>query len=221
MSWRPWWRIEFAHVYARHVQKGAAKQYIPIATAAVGAVTGYAVGGKNRSQAAQAGAGLGAAGGQLFSNKFTREQENEADKLGFRFYIRAGWDPNHFADFFQRMIDKGLDTTPEIVSDHPALSSRVKATNERVKQVDPGKNRQRPPIADASAFKAIQSRAIAVARNTPDDTTLAAAQLMLQAFPSCVTPTEQPDQKAAQNRLLKAMERCNDADTMKAEFQRS
>ena len=45
---------------------------------------------------------------------YTRGDEAQADELGFAFYTRAGWDPNHFADFFQQMIDLGYDKTPEV-----------------------------------------------------------------------------------------------------------
>jgi predicted Zn-dependent protease len=198
---------EFAHIYARHVHSGTERQYWPLATAALGAVAGYAAGGDNRTQLATAGAGAGAAAGKLFTNSFTRTDENEADKLGLSFYSRAGWDPAKFADFFEQMIAKGYDKTPEVLSDHPSLAARVKATQERVAAQSPeaAKARRRAPIAGPQQFAAIQQRAITVAANTPSDQTLAAAQLMLSAFPSCVTPEDQPDQKSAQQRLLKAV----------------
>ncbi len=200
---------EFAHIYARHVHSGTERQYIPIAFAAAGAAAGLALGGSdNRGSYATAGAGLGAAGGTLFTNSFTRDDENEADKLGFSFYSRAGWDPAHFADFFKQMIAKGYDKTPELVSDHPSLANRVKATEERIeRQSSEVAKWRRPPIANPQQFRSIQDRAMTVARNTPDDKSLAAAQLMLQAFPSCVTSEDQPDQKMAQRRLLQAVQR--------------
>ena len=197
---------EFAHVYARHVHSGMTRQYTALGAAGLGAIAGYALGGDNREQAA----GLGAAGAgglaQFFNQGYTREDENEADKLGFSFYIRAGWDPERFADFFKQMIAKGYDKTPEQLSDHPSLANRVAATEKRIAGMDPRKarERRRPPIADRREFQEIQRRAVLVARDTPDDQSLAKAQLMLQAFPSCVTPEDQPDQRAAQRQLLQA-----------------
>jgi predicted Zn-dependent protease len=199
---------EFAHIYARHVAKGTGRQYIALGAAGAGALAGYAVGGQNKQTSAGLGAGAAGAVAQFFNMGFTRDDENEADKLGFSFYIRAGWDPDHFADFFKQMIAQGYDKTPEMASDHPKLSNRVAATEERVARIDPQLTRQRlrDPIADRREFQQIQQRAIAAARNTPDDQSLAKAQLMLQAFPSCVTPTDQPDQPAAQQELLHAAE---------------
>jgi predicted Zn-dependent protease len=138
---------------------------------------------------------------------FTRGDEDEADKYGFSFYLRAGWDPKHFADFFQRMIDLGYDKTPEAVSDHPKLSNRVANTERRIEQIDPGKleSRRRPDIATPQQFQQVQQRAVAAARNTPDDKSLQAAQLMLAAFPSCVAPADvQPEQQRAKRVLLNA-----------------
>jgi predicted Zn-dependent protease len=202
---------EFAHIYGRHVHRGMERQYAALGASGLGAIAGYALGGENRGAAAGIGAGAAGAVATFFNQGYTREDENEADKLGFSFYIRAGWDPEHFADFFKRMIAKGYDKTPEQLSDHPSLANRVKATEKRVSQIDPVKQRQRrkPPIADQREFQAIQQRAVAAARNTPDDQSLAKAQLMFQAFPSCVTPEDQPDQQAAQERLMRAAQ---DAD---------
>jgi predicted Zn-dependent protease len=195
---------EFAHVYARHVHRGMERQYTALGAAGLGALAGYAVGGKSASSAAGIGAGAAGAVAQFFNQGYTRDDENEADKLGFSFYIRAGWDPDHFADFFKQMIAKGYDKTPEMLSDHPSLANRVTATEKRAAGVDPAKTaqRRRPPIAGPEQFRQYQQRAIAAARNTPDDQSLAKAQLMLAAFPSCVTPADQPDQKRAQQRLL-------------------
>jgi predicted Zn-dependent protease len=159
-------------------------------------VAGYAVGGSDAG-GQYAGLGAGAAGlvGQTLAQGFSREDENEADKLGFSFYIRAGWDPERFADFFKRMIDKGLDKGGG--GSHPALAERVRNTEARVDRMSPDAERwRRRPILERGEFRAMQDRALAAGRNVPSDKTLAAAQLMLQAFPSCVSPDDQPDQKA-------------------------
>jgi predicted Zn-dependent protease len=199
---------EFAHIYCRHVAKGMTRQTEGAAVGAVGALAGAAVGGNTASQV---GGGLAGAAAQFLNQGFTRGDEDEADKYGFSFYIRAGWDPQHFADFFQRMIDMGLDTAPQYASDHPTLASRVAKTQERVAHVDPRETdrRRRPPIADAQQFRQVQQRAVAAARNTPDDKSLAAAQLMLAAFPSCVAPVEQPQQQRARSTLLHQAEQAD------------
>jgi predicted Zn-dependent protease len=198
---------EFAHIYGRHVHSGMSRQYGVMGLTALGAVAGYAVGGKE-SGGQYAGLGAGALGavGQTLSQGFSRDDENEADKLGFRFYVRGGWDPDRFADFFKQMIDKGLDKGGG--GSHPALKDRVAQTEQRVADLSPetAERWRRRPVADPREFEDIKARAREVARNVPSDKTLAAAKLMLQAFPSCVTPEDQPDQRAAQQELLRAAE---------------
>ena len=198
---------EFAHVYARHVHQGMKRQYAVLGAVAAGGALGYAAGGGESGQQ-YAGVGAGAAGAlaQFFAKGYTRSDENEADKLGFSFYIRAGWDPDRFADFFEQMIEKGYDKTPEQLSDHPSLRNRVAATEERIARMSREAERwRREPIADRREFESLQRAAIEAARDLPSDQTLAKAQLMLRSFPSCVTPEDQPDQKEAQQQLLRAI----------------
>ncbi|CAN5372923.1 hypothetical protein BH09PLA1_BH09PLA1_30350 [soil metagenome] len=196
---------EYAHVYGRHVQKGTNRQLpLLIGGALAGGAAGYALGGKdNRLTGASAGAAVGAAGGQFANMGFTRKDEDEADKYGFYFYSRAGWDPDHFGDFFQHMIDKGYDKTPEMLSDHPTLKSRVDATKRRATELPPGASEwQKPPIADAKEFAQIKQRAASLGKKLPDDRTLAGSQKLLQALPrSCVAPVDPPDADQAREEL--------------------
>jgi len=200
---------EYAHVYGRHVQKGTDRQYgLLIGGAAVGAAAGYALGGDdNRWTGAGIGAGLGAAGGQFLNMGFTREDEYEADKYGFRFYCRAGWDPEKFGDFFQKMIDNGYDKTPEIVSSHPSLKNRVKQAKEWAAELPPeAADWRRPPVASPKRFRELQERAARLGKDAPSDRSLENSQKLLQALPrSCVSPIEQfEDQKQAQEDLAKS-----------------
>ena len=198
---------EFAHVYARHVHNGMKRQYGTVAAALAGGAIGYVAGGDSGGQVASLGAGAGGAVAQFFNQGYTREDENEADKLGFSFYIRAGWDPERFSDFFKQMIEKGYDR-PSQGSDHPSLKERVANTQQRVERMSPeARRQQRPPIADRREFDAIKRRAIDAARDLPNDQSLAAAQLMLRSFPSCVSPEEDEQQKEAQQQLLYSVER--------------
>lgn len=197
---------EFAHVYARHVHKGMNRQYTALALAAGAGVAGAAVAGEdNRAEGAAIGAGVGFAGAQFANMGFTRKDEAEADKLGFRFYTRAGWDPDKFGDFFQSMIDNGYDKTPSYLSDHPTLKSRVEDAQRRAAELPPNaKNWRHPPVADASRFKALQQRAVAVGKTMPSDKSLANSQELLQALPrSCVAPVDPDDAIQARERLAK------------------
>jgi predicted Zn-dependent protease len=195
---------EFAHVYGRHVHKGMNRQYTALAIAAAGGGAGYALAGKdNRTEAAALGAGAGFALAQFANMGFTRKDEAEADKLGFQFYTRAGWDPQRFGDFFQAMIDKGYDKTPAMLSDHPTLASRVEAAQRRASELPPHAGQwQRPAVATGQRFKDLQARAARLGKTLPSDQTLANSQELLQALPrSCVAPVEPEDALQARERI--------------------
>jgi len=200
---------EFAHIYCRHVQQGMDRQYAILGGAAVAAVGGAAIAGRdNLATGAAAGGGLGLAAGQFLGMGFTRDDENEADKYGFQFYTHAGWDPNHFADFFKAMIAAGYDKTPEALSDHPKLANRVTNTERRVSELPPtAKQWRRPDSFTPSEFRTVQARVAQAAKHPPKGQAGQAAELMLQAFPSCVAPAETKEQKSAQQRILDALNR--------------
>jgi predicted Zn-dependent protease len=199
---------EYGHVYARHVHKGMDRQYMGLGIAAAGAGVGYAVGGKkNGAEGAAIGGSLGLVGGQFLSLGYTRDDEAQADELGFAFYTRAGWDPARFGDFFQQMIDLGYDTTPAYMSDHPTLRSRVDAARKRAAALPPDASKQhKPPIADAAKFAELKKRAADVGKKMPTDEQLKKAQTLLAAIPSCLLPVDQPEQKAAQEKIKQAVE---------------
>lgn len=196
---------EFAHIYGRHIHKGMNRQYAILGAAALAGGAGYALGeGDDRTTYASAAAGATMLGGQLFGMGFTRKDEAEADQLGFDFYTRAGWDPDHFADFFRTMIEKGYDTQSDFMSDHPTLKSRVEAADARADALPAqAKNWRRKPIAATEQFEALQKRARRLGKKMPNDESLAGAQELLSAMPrSCWTPQEPKDQKEAQQRIL-------------------
>ena len=200
---------EFAHIYGRHVHKGMNRQYTALAVAAAAGGAGYAVAGKdNRTEGAALGAGLGFAAAQFANMGFTRKDEAEADKLGFDFYTRAGWDPDRFGDFFQSMIDAGYDKTPAMLSDHPTLKSRVEAAEKRAASLPPQADQwRREPVASSKRFQDLQARAARLGKTLPSDQTLANSQELLQALPrSCVAPVEPKDALEARERIVQRAE---------------
>ena len=193
---------EFAHIYGRHVQKGMNRQYAIMGAAAAAGATGYAVGATQDKggEFAGAGAGLAMLAGQFVGMHYTRGDESEADRLGFEFYARAGYDPDKFDDFFERMIELGHDKGPEYLSDHPSLKSRADAARERAKNL-PSQARawRRPAVAQGAEFKRLQNRSQEVGAKMPSDESLEKTQKVLAAVSrSCLTPSITPDQKKAE-----------------------
>ncbi len=196
---------EYAHVYGRHIHKGMDRQYALLGAAAAAGVAGYAAGGEEKGmEYAGLAAGAALVAGQFVGMSYTRGDESEADKYGFMFYARAGWDPDKFGDFFAAMIEKGYDKGPEFLSDHPLLSTRLKTAQERADKLPASAQAwRRAPVAGASQFRSLQKRAEQLGRTMPSDQTLANASEILDALPrSCFNPTITPDQKAAEQRVL-------------------
>jgi beta-barrel assembly-enhancing protease len=202
---------EYAHVFARHVHQGMSRQYWTYGAAAAGAVAGAALGANEGSEDAMKygalGAGAGLVAGQFIGMGFTREDEAEADKLGFRIYTRAGWDPRKFGDFFKRMVAMGYDTTPELASDHPTLRSRVQDAERRASELSKDANQyRRPAVAQGREFDQLKQRATQLAKNMPDDKSMEDAQTLLASFSSCVAPVAQPEQVRARQRIVQEQE---------------
>lgn len=198
---------EYAHVYARHVHNGMNRQYIAMGGALLGGVVGYTLADDDKLEvAALAAAGTGALAGFL-NQGFTRGDETEADQLGFVFYTRAGWDPAHFGDFFQAMVDAGYDTTPELLSDHPSLASRAAAAKEMAAQLGPdAASWRKPAVAEGAQFKAMQARAAQIAQSLPKDQSMEVAQTLLNAAGNCLMPLDQPQQVEARAKVEAAMQ---------------
>lgn len=194
---------EYAHVYARHVHKGINRQVTTLVAAGTAGAVGAAVGGREHGlEYGLAAGGVTLAAGQFIGMGFTRKDEAQADELGFIFYTRAGWNPKKFGDFFQQMIDMGYDTTPEMLSDHPSLASRVQDAKARAAALPPeAKQWRRPPVADATRFKALQAKAAELGKTLPSDKTMEQAQTLLSAFSNCFAPGGDPQQAQAREKL--------------------
>lgn len=194
---------EFGHIIGRHVQDSMNNQLIA-SLAAAGLVGGTALLSDDESRernTAIAGAAAGA-GGALGITYFGREKEREADDLGYAFYVRAGYEPEKFADFFQTMIDAHPEAANQgiagFLSTHPALAERVETARERAANTPERATAQynRPPVASPREFKELQqlsstyTRAAAQAAQRGEATALTQALAILDAFPSCLAPEE-------------------------------
>lgn len=196
---------EYAHVYARHVHKGMNRQYAVLGGAVAAAIIGYEVAKENKEEWAAISGALALYAGQFLSLGFTRDDEAEADKLGFDFYVRAGWDPARFGDFFQNLADQGYDTESDTLSDHPTLRSRVAAAKSRAAALPPSSAAlRRAPLVDAKRFAALQQKAQAVAKSKPKGDALLVAQTLLASVPSCVAAKDSESHHVARGRLKAA-----------------
>ncbi len=117
---------EVAHVQARHIHKQLEKGRLLSIAAIAGTLAGAFLGLK--SDAAQALAVGSMAGAQTLQLKYSRENEEEADRLGFQYLTSAGYDPHAMVTVMQKMRRMNWHSdsrVPSYLLTHPALGERV------------------------------------------------------------------------------------------------
>src|SRR5215813_11509928 len=74
--------------------------------------------------------------------KFSRDAEREADFLGLQYMYKAGYDPNSFVTFFERIQadDKRRPgTIPKVFSTHPPTPDRIESAQKEIARILPNK----------------------------------------------------------------------------------
>src|SRR5204863_2551796 len=119
---------ETGHVAARHSANQMSKQQVAQIGLGIGSIL---------SPAVASAAGAASAGLQLLFLKYSRDDETQADELGFRYMTKVGYDPRQMVPLFE-MLDgvskqAGAGKTPEWLQTHPDPGNRLAATQQRLK----------------------------------------------------------------------------------------
>jgi beta-barrel assembly-enhancing protease len=143
---------EIAHVAARHGTKNATKgelaqlATIPLIMLGPGGWAGYGI-----------YEGLNFAIPMSFL-KFSRDAEYEADYLGMQYMYAAGYDPNAFVTFFEKVENEEKrqpGTVPKFFSTHPPTPERVVAIQKEIGNILPARDQY---IVTTSEFDAVKAR---------------------------------------------------------------
>ena len=153
---------EIAHVAARHGTRQATRgQVVNLATIPLifmGGWTGYGI---------RQAAGLAIPLGFL---QFSRAFEREADQLGLQYLYKAGYDPNSFVDFFEKMEKlekKKPGTLSKAFRTHPMTEDRIEAAQKEIQQILPTKPEY---VVNTSEFLDVKARLMSLhARRKIDD----------------------------------------------------
>ncbi len=113
---------EVGHVCHRHsVQQAGQAAWVSAATAAASLGIAYVA-----PDYAEAGAALGAVGGQLLLLSYSRGDEMEADERGVEYSYGAGYDPREMVGVFELFKEmKGGEAPPVFFSTHPLDDARI------------------------------------------------------------------------------------------------
>ena len=126
---------ELAHLsqrhYARQVET-AQQQRVPSALAILGSILLMTVGGGDAGVAALSSTLAGIQSQQL---RFSRQNEQEADRVGIRNMARANFDPRAMPKLFERMSRlEGSGHQMEFLRTHPVTSNRIADSLGRAEQ---------------------------------------------------------------------------------------
>jgi predicted Zn-dependent protease len=97
--------------------------------------------------------------------QFTRTDEAEADYLGLEYMYKAGYDPNAFVAFFEKVASdekKQPGTIPKIFSTHPPTPERIKASQKEIATVLPQRSEY---IVTTSEFDVVKHRLQLIEQN--------------------------------------------------------
>lgn len=141
---------EIAHVAARHVTRTETRMKILNALSIASIYFGGPAGG-----ALQMAVSIAAPA--LFMN-FGRDAEREADLLGLEYEYVAGYDPQAFFQFFERLHLEERHKhkfMAKAFATHPMTEDRVRRAQEEISTLLPARTQY---IVDTSAFQEVKSR---------------------------------------------------------------
>lgn len=195
---------EFAHVYMRHIHNKVNAQGISqfgtISAMIGGAYVTRNEDAKTQEETAKASGQLAQEVGKGVLNNYSRDEEGAADRVGFQFYTRAGWDPAKFADVFQSQLDKtgsapaGAAAAAGGATDHPPLEERIANAQQRASQLPPeASNWKKSTVASSLQFRKVKDRAATAVASMPASDSLTQAQTALGVFSSCFA--DSPEKK--------------------------
>src|SRR5271156_5266972 len=97
--------------------------------------------------------------------QFTRTDEAEADYLGLEYMYKAGYDPNSFVAFFEKVASdekKQPGTIPKIFSTHPPTPDRIEASQKEIATILPQRSEY---IVTTSEFDVVKHRLQLIEQN--------------------------------------------------------
>jgi beta-barrel assembly-enhancing protease len=168
---------EIAHVAARHGTRQATRgdlvNYGSIPLIFLGGWTGYAI---------RQGMGLAIPMGFL---SFSRGFESEADLLGLEYMYKAGYDPEAFVDFFEKVQSQEKrkpGTMSKVFSTHPPTDDRIKAAQKNIQEYLKAKPEY---VVSTSEFSDVKARVMAMHNRRKIDESKDSGRPTLRRNPNC------------------------------------
>ena len=155
---------ELAHLSQRHFARGVANQRANSLTSMAGLLAGLILAATVGGDAGMASMTASQAAAMDKGLRFSRQNEQEADRIGIATLYRGGMDPGAVADMFDRMLAATRYTghhPPEFLLTHPLTESRISDARGRLGKY-PSKFYQ-----DSPEFHLMRARALMAIDNNP------------------------------------------------------
>jgi predicted Zn-dependent protease len=155
---------ELAHLSQRHYARGLERQknaMLPNMAALLAGLVIAATAGGDAGMAAIAATQAGALDQQL---RFSRQMEQEADRLGMGIMAKAGMDPYAMGDMFEAMLrsTRFSRRPPEFLMSHPVTESRISDARLRAERY-PRREQQEMDLM----FHLVRARIVLAHENNP------------------------------------------------------
>lgn len=154
---------EMGHLSQRHYARRLEQQKKLMMPMLAGMLAGLVLAANSDSDAGMAAIMGAQAAAQQASLAFSRQNEQEADRIGMQTMVEAGLDPYAAADMFEEMVraNRLNRRPPEYLLTHPVSESRVADARNRAMQYP------RKAVEDNLEFKLMRTRIRAAAEETP------------------------------------------------------
>lgn len=154
---------ELAHLSQRHFARGVEAQQrmqLPVMAALLAGIVAAAAGAGDAGMAAIASTQAAAFQEQ---RRFSRQNEQEADRIGLLNLQRAGYDPRAMPTMFERLMRQYRydRVPPEFLMTHPVSESRIADTRNRAEQYPKTGNQ------DTLAYQLMRARVGLIYEDTP------------------------------------------------------
>src|SRR5690554_6039691 len=151
---------ELAHLSQRHFARGLEAQQrlqLPMMGALLAGVIAAAAGAGDLGMAAIAS---GQASAFQEQRRFSRDNEQEADRIGMVNLARAGFDPRAMPSMFERLARQYRfdGSVPEFLLTHPVTESRIADTRNRAEQL--AARSSDPGMVDTLSYQLLRARVI-------------------------------------------------------------
>jgi len=90
--------------------------------------------------------------------KFSRDAERQADFLGLQYMYKAGYDPNSYITFFEKIQAEERrrpGSIPKVFADHPPTAERIRNIQEEIARILPSRGEY---IVTTSEFDTVKAR---------------------------------------------------------------